>query len=315
MNPAAVLARLGLRAPGAALVPQSHAEQIADPGPALRLRQRQALPSLPADVAIGDVDDLLDAVKLKLRLSVVARLAELPELRVLDVTASMQSRVLECVAALDQLHLSLRHELARRQQLELDLFETHTALAQARAHLVGIEASERRARHLALHDGLTTLPNRSCFRERLEQALADVDPQHDAIAVMYLDLDGFKAVNDAHGHDAGDELLKIVAARLKRAIRAEDTVSRLGGDEFACLLGGMPSRDHLSALARKLFLAVSAPFKIGTVTLIVRPSIGIAMLSSDGATAESLLKDADAAMYQAKRQQSGYSFFDAAAAA
>lgn len=268
---------------------------------------RAPLPSLPADVAIGDLDDLLGAVKGRLTLTVAEPLTAL---RANDEARHIQASVLDCVAALDQLHMTLRHEFGRRQQLELEAFDARTALAQARAELAGTQAGERRARYLALHDGLTSLPNRSCFREQLEQALSQSEPQRQAIAVMYLDLDGFKLVNDAHGHDAGDELLRIVAARLMRAVRAEDTVSRLGGDEFACLLGGMPSREHLAQLARKLFLAVSAPVTIGRLRLNVRPSIGIALCPGDGATAESLLKSADAAMYRAKRQQTGYAFFN-----
>jgi diguanylate cyclase (GGDEF)-like protein len=271
----------------------------------LRLLQ----PNLRADVAIADLDDLLSAVKAKLRLTVADRLAQIPELRAVDAATTVQTSVLECVSALDQLHLTLSHELARRQQLELEVFETQTALAQTRSQLAGTQAGERRARHLAMHDDLTALPNRSYFRDQLDQALADADLKEQPIAVMYLDLDGFKAVNDAHGHHAGDEFLKIVAARLRRAVRAQDTVSRLGGDEFGCLLTGMPSRDHLGTLAFKLLLAVSAPFKIGTLTLSVRPSIGIATRSSDGESADLLLKHADAAMYRAKREHTGYSFF------
>ena len=105
-------------------------------------------------------------------------------------------------------------------------------------------------------------------------------------------------------------MLRIVAARLTQTVRAEDMVSRLGGDEFACLLGGLPSREKLSHLARNLVDVVSAPVKIGQIKLTVRPSIGIALCQSDGATAEALLKNADAAMYRAKRGQTGYAFFD-----
>jgi diguanylate cyclase (GGDEF)-like protein len=128
--------------------------------------------------------------------------------------------------------------------------------------------------------------------------------------VLYLDLDGFKPINDLHGHDAGDELLRIVAARLARSIRAEDMVCRLGGDEFACLLSDPLNRERLGHLACKLFDAVSAPLQLGPLKLTVRPSIGIAVCPTDGATTDALLKCADAAMYRAKRHQSGYAFFD-----
>ena len=267
------------------------------------------LPSgLGGNVAIADWDELLNAVKARLRLSVEEPLGAPEQGR--EPAGQTRSSVLDCVAALDQLQTTLLHELGRRQQLELEVFDGQTALAQARAELVGTQAGERRARHSALHDSLTSLPNRSFFGERLASELAHPEPQRRMVAVLYLDLDGFKPINDAHGHQAGDELLRIVAARLSRAVRAEDMVSRLGGDEFACLLAELPGREQLGHLACKLFDAVSAPIKIGALKLSVRPSIGIAVCPGDGATAEALLKSADAAMYRAKRDGSGYAFFD-----
>lgn len=228
-------------------------------------------------------------------------------------TASVRTDVLDCAAQLDQLQVTLAHELALRQQLELAVFDAQTALAQARAELVGTQAGERHARHLARHDSLTALPNRGFFGERLAQALAAAAPRRRALAVMYLDLDDFKPINDAYGHATGDEVLRIVAARLSRTVRSEDTVGRLGGDEFACLLEGLQCRVQLDHLACKVFDAVAAPCKIGMHQLRVRASIGIAMCPEDGLDADALLRNADAAMYNAKRQQSGYSFFDEAA--
>ena len=128
--------------------------------------------------------------------------------------------------------------------------------------------------------------------------------------MLYLDLDDFKKVNDTHGHAVGDELLRVVAARLSRSVRADDVVSRLGGDEFACLLGDLPAREQLSHLACKVLDAVAAPCQIGPLRLHIRPSIGIAVCPSDGETADLLLEHADAAMYNAKRHRSGYAFFD-----
>jgi diguanylate cyclase len=261
------------------------------------------------DVAIGDWDDLLSAVKARLKLTVGEGLPATSERDVHDAHW-FQASVLECVAALDQLHTTLTHELDRCRQLKVEVAEAETALAQARAELAGTRAGERRARHLAMHDGLTSLPNRRFFGEQLDHALAQVAPRRPAIAVLYLDLDGFKPINDAHGHATGDELLKIVAARLARAVRAGDMVGRLGGDEFACLLADSLNREQLTQLASKLVDAVSAPLQVGPLKLTVRPSIGIAICPTDGITAEALLKSADTAMYRAKRHQCGYAFFD-----
>jgi diguanylate cyclase (GGDEF)-like protein len=195
------------------------------------------------------------------------------------------------------------------QQLSGELAQANAALAEVRTLLAGTQAGERRARHQALHDGLTALPNRAHFRDSLAQALcADAGPVQ--LTLFVIDLDGFKQVNDQHGHDAGDELLCIIAARLHRAVRAEDMVARLGGDEFACLLHGVNDRQTAQRVACKVFDAVSAPVKIGDVCLAVRPSIGIARCPQGGAAPEVLLKQADLAMYQAKRGQTGYAFAD-----
>lgn len=171
---------------------------------------------------------------------------------------------------------------------------------------------ERRARHLAYHDDLTTLPNRRYFLERLAFSLQCSVRDSVDLALIYLDLDGFKSVNDAHGHDAGDHLLRIVAARLKHAVRAGDFVSRLGGDEYTCLITGVTHRERVREIALTLFKAVACPFQIGTSMLTVNASIGIALYPADGATTDALMRSADAAMYAAKRERSGISFAESA---
>ena len=264
-------------------------------------------PRRGADVASCDWDALFDAVKERLR-AVADEPAELA-LRHTRADAHYAQHVIgECLVALDQLHHSMANELGRRQHLELEVFDARTALAQAQAELVGTQAGERRARHLALHDNLTSLPNRGYFVERLNHALALAAPQRRHLSVMYVDLDDFKPINDAHGHAAGDELLRIIAARLRRVIRAEDMVSRLGGDEFGCLFSGLDDRAQLVQLAGKVYDAVSAPCKVGALRLVVRPSIGIAMCPGDGETSDELLHNADAAMVCAKRGSLRHAF-------
>jgi diguanylate cyclase (GGDEF)-like protein len=201
------------------------------------------------------------------------------------------------------------------QHLRNELACSQAELRRTRIELQHARTSEQQARHQALHDSLTELPNRSCFRQRLDHDLALGQPLAQAsapvLAVLYLDLDGFKPINDRHGHEAGDGVLRIVATRLARAVRSDDMVCRVGGDEFVCLLGDVLNRQQLSHLACKLFDAVSAPLRIGTLDLLVRPSIGIAVCPQDGDTTDALLRRADIAMYRAKRQQLGYAFFDA----
>ena len=261
-----------------------------------------AAPGLPA----GDWHDMLDAVKDRLR-------ASLHDVAQTDVSPLQPGRlqptpagVLECVAALDQLQDAVRGHLGQCQRLELQLFEAQTALAQAQAELAGTQAGERHARHLATHDPLTSLANRSLFRERLDHALSQPSPQRGEVAVLFVDLDDFKPVNDRHGHAVGDEVLRIVAMRLKRAVRADDLVSRLGGDEFACLVTNGLDHEQLTRMGCKLFDAVSAPLMVGELRLSVTPSIGIAMRRGDHDTEpDALLQRADAAMYRAKRERSG----------
>lgn len=199
----------------------------------------------------------------------------------------------------------------RLAQLESELDTVRRALAAAKSEIVKIRCAERSAHYLAMHDALTSLPNRRCFRLRLEQAMtAKRDPQR-SFALLYFDLDGFKQLNDARGHHFGDELLRIIASRLARAVRAQDLVSRLGGDEFACLIDGTPQRERLTMLANKLYDAVRAPLRIDGHDLSVCASIGIAIAPSDGQSADDLMRNADSAMYRAKRQRTGHQFFSA----
>ena len=261
---------------------------------------------LSTDVAIEHWDDLFNAVKVRLSTACVVPADDSANAQ----AARMSTTVLECVQALEQLHSTLAHEVDRRQRYEREAAAARAELARARAELAGTRASEEQARHQALHDSLTSLPNRAYFEQRLKHAVIEAARGGSALALLYLDLDGFKSINDLHGHETGDEVLRIVAARLVQAVRGEDMVSRIGGDEFACVLVGMPSREQLSHLACKLFDAVMAPLRIGELRLTVRPSIGIATYPTDGCSAGALLSTADAAMYRAKRCESGYEFFD-----
>jgi diguanylate cyclase (GGDEF)-like protein len=157
---------------------------------------------------------------------------------------------------------------------------------------------ERRADH----DGLTGLPNRILFGDRLSRALAHARRNELPVAVMVVDLDRFKGVNDSLGHAAGDELLRQTARRMRAAVRDEDTVARLGGDEFALLLPHVSGVDGAMAVARRLLASFAEPIELAGQQVAVSPSIGISLFPQDGDDAESIMEGADAAMYRAKEQ-------------
>ncbi len=162
----------------------------------------------------------------------------------------------------------------------------------------------------AYHDALTALPNRRLFHDRLECALAQVERSGESLAVLFLDLDRFKNINDSLGHDVGDLLLQAVAKRLKESVRNEDTVARLGGDEFTVLLSRVVKRQEVEKVVGKLITAFRQPFEIDGHTLHISSSIGAALFPCDGETPELLMKNADSAMYRAKEAgRNNYCFY------
>jgi diguanylate cyclase (GGDEF)-like protein len=172
--------------------------------------------------------------------------------------------------------------------------------------------AEARISHLARHDALTDLPNRVLFQEKLDEALVRVS-RGERVAVMCLDLDRFKAVNDTLGHSVGDELLKLVAERLRACVREGDTVSRLGGDEFAIIQPSGEQPTGATALASRVIDSLSAPYTIAGHEIVIGTSIGISIAPDDGDTADQLLKNADLAMYRAKSDGRGvFRFFEPA---
>lgn len=154
--------------------------------------------------------------------------------------------------------------------------------------------------NLAFHDKLTGLPNRNLLHDRLHQAIAAAQRNQTEFAVMYIDIDGFKRINDTWGHDAGDKVLRAVALRLRSALRRSDTLARVGGDEFVAILENAGELDSVSQIAEKLLAACMLPYHLGDRTHHPTISIGIGLYPRHAQTAEALLKSADHAMYEAK---------------
>ena len=175
-----------------------------------------------------------------------------------------------------------------------------------------IKEAEERLTYLAHHDSLTGLPNRLLFRASLEQALVEAPRAERRVAVMMLDLDRFKLVNDTLGHAAGDRLLQTVSQRLRECVRAEDTVCRLGGDEFTVILRDIEHSDSLVRIAEKILHAVEQPMILGGSRVSVGVSVGIALFPDDADNADALAMAADAAMYRAKESGKGtFNFYQA----
>ena len=161
-----------------------------------------------------------------------------------------------------------------------------------------------------MHDAATGLPNRTLFDDRLGQAISLAERNQWMLAVMFLDLDRFKRINDDHGHAAGDFVLKMVASRLLQQARDEDTVCRNGGDEFLYLIVNPQGKENVVRIATNILTSIARPMTFNGLDLIVTPSIGIALFPECAVTGAELIAHADSAMYGAKRKEIGYALWD-----
>jgi len=180
-----------------------------------------------------------------------------------------------------------------------------------RIHFLQDLSAQKRAEHLsslAFYDSLTGLPNRNLFKDRLARAILSAERRADGFALFYIDIDRFKTVNDAWGHETGDRLLREAAARMSRVLRKSDTLARLGGDEFVAILEDVKTHAGACAAAEKLFALCGEHYELNGSLLRVTLSVGIGLYPQDGRDAAALLEHADRAMYQAKAQgRNGYS--------
>ncbi|HEX5684028.1 MAG TPA: GGDEF domain-containing protein [Ideonella sp.] len=216
----------------------------------------------------------------------------------LEQSQAIEAKVQVCADGLIQVTQALKDEVEERNLLERELEAAHQEAAATRL--------------ASLHDPLTSLPNRSLFDDRLAHGLAQARRHGWTLAVMFIDLDGFKSINDSYGHAAGDQVLKTIAGRLKRMTREDDTVSRHGGDEFLYLLMELRQESDASGIAEKIIARVAEPFELEAqavpVEVSVKCSIGISIFPRNGSTDTLLIASADRAMYQAKRAGGGYAY-------
>ncbi|NWJ40348.1 MAG: GGDEF domain-containing protein [Geothrix sp.] len=216
----------------------------------------------------------------------------------IEKSEAVEEKVLEASEKLSDVNEALKDEVRERSDLE--------------AELAAVKEQGQADHHASLHDLLTGLPNRALFNDRLEHGLAQALRHGWLLAVMFLDLDDFKTINDSYGHDAGDTVLRTVADRLRDITRHDDTVSRHGGDEFTYLLMEVKHERDVALIAGKLIEAIRMPchLEVGghRISPCLQASVGISLFPRHGTTAEALIHRADAAMYEAKRNKAGFSF-------
>ena len=218
--------------------------------------------------------------------------------KALQKSEVIEDNVQDAANKLAIVNAALKEEVSERLVLE--------------SKLEALTEQEQASRHAAVHDPLTGLPNRVLFNDRLEHGLAQARRHGWSLAVMFIDLNDFKKINDTYGHDAGDSVLKTIASRLTQRVRDDDTVSRHGGDEFLYLLTAVNDEEDLPAIAEKILASIQEPCSVdigdATIHSSTGASIGIAIFPKNGSTAEILIQGADKAMYQAKTSKSRYAF-------
>jgi diguanylate cyclase (GGDEF)-like protein len=241
----------------------------------------------------------------------------LPDAVGLEAVTQMQAAApdipIVVLAGLDEEHLALNAVQRGAQDYLIKGRMDEVLISRSIRYAIERKRAEVALAHQALHDPLTGLPNRALFLDRLEQALARAQRSSVGIAVLFLDLDRFKVVNDSLGHEAGDRLLTDLANRLRDVVRPADTVARFGGDEFTILCDVRGERDAV-LIAERVAAAIEAPFTLNDNEAFLTASLGIALTTGrEDARAEALIRDADAAMYRAKeRGRSRYELFDLA---
>jgi diguanylate cyclase (GGDEF)-like protein len=213
-------------------------------------------------------------------------------------SGTVEAKVHEAAEELSVVNQALEAELREREMLE--------------NQLVAVREQEEAARHAAFHDPLTGLPNRVLFNDRLEHGIAQARRHGWTMAVMFVDLNDFKSINESYGHDVGDKVLEIISQRLRESTRADDTVSRHGGDEFLYLLMEIRDESDITMIVKKLIRTIEQPCDVNIRDLIISPivtaSVGISIFPKNAETADELIKSADKAMFRAKRGRLGYAF-------
>lgn len=217
--------------------------------------------------------------------------------------------VVKAANDLHQVNTELAKEVAERIVIESELDNTKINLAEVRNDLSKSLAKEKETRQIAFQDALTGLPNRVLFEEHLNYGLSQAKRYGWGLAVLFIDLNKFKNINDSYGHDMGDKILSMVANRLQTFVRDEDMVSRWGGDEFVCILFNVRQEADVVHIAEKIIRHIAEVYEFEGNVFSIKVSIGIAICPRDGETADILFKNADKAMYKAKGKEKAIMLF------
>jgi diguanylate cyclase (GGDEF)-like protein len=250
--------------------------------------------------SVKDAADQLSFVNLRLKQEDKDNLPVQSIQEVVTQNEEIEQKLVKAADDLHQVNAELAQAVAERIEIESELVDKTNDLSEVYAALSKAQSQEEDAIHIGLHDALTELPNRLLFEQRLDYGLIQAKRHGWKLAILFIDLDKFKDINDTYGHQIGDKVLILTADRLKVFVRGEDTVSRWGGDEFVCILMNFNLEADVVSLAEKIVDHIAEECEFDGIILSIRATIGIAIYPQDGETANILFKNVDRAMYKLK---------------
>jgi diguanylate cyclase (GGDEF)-like protein len=296
-------------------------------------RQPPASPTRAAEGAAALVDALTHSAQIEARVEECAdEISSISALLKEDITPQnalrdaeqalaqseqVRQKIEQCAEELHSLNAALSQEMRERRKseralagMQVRLIGAQIDVLEARSELTKVKDEKERARYFAFHDALTGLANGNLFCDRLEHALAHAKRHGAMLAVICIDVDKFRNINEAHSHYVGDRVLQAVAQRLQASVRAADTVSRKEGDQFLLLMENLAGETAAELIAQKMLRAISHTIDLEGLQLTVSASIGVAVYPRDGETADALINNAESAVSDAKREIGGLAFFN-----
>jgi diguanylate cyclase (GGDEF)-like protein len=250
--------------------------------------------------SVKDAADQLSSVNLVLKQEDKDNLPVQSIKEVVTQNEKIEQKLVKAADDLHQVNAELAKAVAERIEIESELVDKRNNLSEVHAALSKAQSQEEDAIYIGLHDALTGLPNRLLFEQRLDYGLIQAKRHGWKLAILFIDLDKFKSINDTYGHQIGDKVLMLVAERLKVFVRDEDMVSRWGGDEFVCILMNVNLEADVISLAEKIVDHIAEECEFDGIILSISATIGIAVYPQDGETADILFKNVDSAMYKSK---------------